>query len=126
MTYADVNFGFETMATCILMVPFSIFFHYAYNVAPYDLRKPKMLPLSEIPPMYLGADAGENEAFNQSRHMAPRDDHEGQYYGGFLGWKAWIHVLDPREILQALVFAFTMRKEANRRKRPVSGAGVRW
>ncbi|KIW25578.1 uncharacterized protein PV07_08744 [Cladophialophora immunda] len=53
MSYADVNFGIDTMTTCILTVPFAIFFHYAYDVSPYDITKPRMLPLSEIPPQYI-------------------------------------------------------------------------
>ncbi|KAJ9607998.1 hypothetical protein H2200_008077 [Cladophialophora chaetospira] len=115
LTYADVNFGIDTMTTCIIMVPFSIFFHYSYNVAPYDLTKPRMLPLSEAPPQY----AGENVPFNEARHMAHEEG--GRYYGGFLGIKAWVMVFDPREILRAIVFAFTMRNQAGRMEREVVG-----
>ena len=118
MTYADVNFGIDTLTTCVIMVPFSIFFHYAYDVSPYDLNKPRMLPLSEIPPQYGGD--GEITPFNQSRHMAEQQE-GARYYGGVLGWKAWLRVFDPREIGRAIVFAFTMRAQAQGMSRQVVG-----
>ncbi|KAH0844673.1 hypothetical protein AYO21_02004 [Fonsecaea monophora] len=129
MTYADVNFGIETMTTCILMVPFSVYFHYSYDVSPYDITKPRMLPLSEIPPEYIDDSRssqegltgrnGSQESFNQHRHMA----HEtgGQYYGGRFGVKAWATVVDLREILKAIQFSFTMRTTAKRMNRKVVG-----
>ncbi len=104
------------------MVPFSVFFHYAYDVAPYDLTKPRMLPLSDIPPQYGGAGGdAENQPFNQSRHMGMANEEGGQYYGGVLGVKAWIRVFDPREIGRAIVFAFTMRAQAAKMQRQVVG-----
>ncbi|OQU98388.1 hypothetical protein CLAIMM_04183 [Cladophialophora immunda] len=129
MTYADVNFGIDTMTTCILMVPFAVFFHYAYDVSPYDITKPRMLPLSEIPPQYidearssqeaLTGRSGSPDSFNQHRHIG----HEtgGQYYGGALGVKAWATLPDVREILKAIHFAFTMRTTAKRMNRQVVG-----
>ncbi|EXJ71796.1 uncharacterized protein A1O5_05606 [Cladophialophora psammophila CBS 110553] len=129
MTYADVNFGIDTMTTCILMVPFAVFFHVSYDVAPYDITKPRLLPLSEIPPQYIGdprssqealtGQNGSQEPFNLHRHIA--NETGGQYYGGALGIKAWATVPDPREILRAIHFAFTMRTTARRMNREVVG-----
>lgn len=128
MTYADVNFGVELMTTCILVVPFSVVFHYSYSVSPYDLKKPRMLPLSEIPPRYSSSADDGNEsqqAINgpsqqqQQRHISYETG--GQYYGGPLGIKAWLTVLDPREILRAIYFTFTMRNTARTMNRDVIG-----
>jgi hypothetical protein len=113
-----VNFGFDVMATCITMVPFALFFHYAYDVSPYDLTKPRMLPISEMPPQYMGgssdsqAGLGAATAFNEHRHLGTSTG--GEYHGGFLGYKAWLTVLDPREIIRAIVFAFTMSSQAQK------------
>jgi hypothetical protein len=38
LTWADVNIGLPTLIMSLLMVPFSLFFHYAYNIKPYLLK----------------------------------------------------------------------------------------
>jgi hypothetical protein len=78
LTYADLNLGIRNMIICVEMVPFALFFHYAYSCRPYIVRYPA---------------EGENA---QTR----------SYKGGFLGLRAWLMVWDPRELLQAIMFAF--------------------
>ena len=64
------------------MVPFAIFFHYAYSARPYFIR-------SREPDM----------PFPQS------------YQGGPLGVYAWLGMLDIGEIVSAIRFALTMATE---------------
>ncbi|PYH40715.1 OSTA/TMEM184 family protein [Aspergillus saccharolyticus JOP 1030-1] len=90
LTYADVNIGIPTMVICLQMVPFALFFHYAYSVRPYIIRR--TLPAME---------ASVNPAYS-----AVSD--ERRYQGGPLGVRAWLAMLDLREIAGAIRFAFTM------------------
>lgn len=131
LTYADVNMGIQTMIICVEMVPFSIFFHWAYNVSAYDLTKARPLPLSEI--ATHSHDDIDNEAGLPNRAKLPggQDNHhllhtlrdsEGTYQGGPLGVKAWVGLLDPREILHAIMFAFVMRSEAKKMNLGARGA----
>lgn len=123
LSFADVNMGIETMLVCIEMVPFSIFFHWAYDVAAYGISKPRPLPLSEI----TSRNSGDCEAYSglvnstqqQSGYGKDNRYHNnaGAYHGGFLGVKAWASVLDPREIIHAILFSFVMRSEAKKRNR---------
>jgi hypothetical protein len=39
LTWADVNIGLPTLIISLLMVPFSLFFHYAYSIKPYRLSR---------------------------------------------------------------------------------------
>ncbi|KAJ5281021.1 hypothetical protein N7478_006393 [Penicillium angulare] len=73
LSYADVNIGIPNLVTCLQMVPFALFFPYAYRTSPY-----------------IGA---------------------GPYQGGFLGYRAWIGVYNPMELLHAIKFAFGMATE---------------
>lgn len=81
MTYADLNIGIKNMIICVEMVPFALFFHYAYSVHPYIIHS---IPQSE---------AGETGG--------PRS-----YQGGYLGYRAWLGALNPMQMLQAIAFAF--------------------
>ena len=69
------------------MVPFAVFFHYAYSARPYFIR-------SRDPDM----------PFPQS------------YQGGPLGVYAWLGMLDIGEIVSAIRFAFTMAKEQRKQR----------
>ena len=84
------------MVLCLEMVPFSIFFHYAYDVKPYLLRSQD----AEAQPM-----TATTSSF---------------YQGGILGIRAWLAFLNPAEIIQAIMFAFSMYTESRR-----SGSGTR-
>jgi Organic solute transporter Ostalpha len=86
LTYADLNIGIRNMVVCVEMVPFSLFFHYAYSYRPYVVRSD---PVSGM-----------------GRNLV--------YKGGFLGIKAWMQVWNPREMLQAIAFAFQSWGELKR------------
>jgi len=122
------------MIVCIELVPFSIFFHYAYDVAAYDLTKARPLPLSDIASTnsstgsveeggYTGyqSQSGLGQPMKQQQSRFGNDT--GAYYGGFLGFRAWLSLLDPRETLRAISFAFVMRSEAGKMDRDVLQMG---
>ncbi|KAK4944418.1 hypothetical protein LTR10_016092 [Elasticomyces elasticus] len=134
LTWADVNYGIQTMLVCIEMVPFAIFFHYAYDVAPYDLSKARPLPLAQ-----LGGAAGTNSPHDPETGYHRVDQYQmeqqklqhdyynqpGGYYGGFLGIQALLTVFNPMEIVRAIQFGFSMRSESRRmNNRYVAGAGA--
>lgn len=77
---ADVTFGIPALVSCCLMVPFSIFFHYAYDVKPYII----------------------------SRNPDPEAAQYLHYQGGFLGIRAFTGFLNPSEVLSAMAFTFTL------------------
>jgi Organic solute transporter Ostalpha len=89
LTYADLNIGIPNLVTCVEMVPFSIFFHYAYAYRSYIIR-PRSVSTSES---------------NAGRHI-PQN-----YQGGFLGLRAWLVMWNPKEILDAIAFAFRVTAE---------------
>lgn len=77
MSEADVVVGAHATLNCVIMVGFSIFFHYAYSVTPYIVDE-------QVDP-----ENGSSE-----------DQH---YQGGFLGIRAWVGMLDPSELIIAAV-----------------------
>lgn len=85
MNEADAVAGIPAIVNCVIMVPFSVFFHYAYDVGPYIIDRPS------------GSEHGEPRA--QYLH----------YQGGFLGLRAFASMLNPGEILGAIGFMFKMR-----------------
>jgi hypothetical protein len=85
LTYADLNVGIPNMIICLEMVPFSLFFHYAYSYRTYIIRH--------------GPDSLTVDATTNTMNM-------GMYQGGFLGVRAWVQVLNPKDLLQAIAFAF--------------------
>ncbi|KAE9377553.1 hypothetical protein N431DRAFT_451734 [Stipitochalara longipes BDJ] len=89
LTYADLNIGLPNMVTCVVMVPLSIFFPFAYPSRPYHI----------------------------SRYAAPEDMTPTYYHGGFLGWRAWVASMNPQETWKAIFFAFSMA--LTDRQRPV-------
>jgi Organic solute transporter Ostalpha len=95
LTYADIKVGIPTMLTCIEMVPIALFFHFAYSHRPYCLDgKRQPVPVAE------------------SAVAAPTPI--TSYQGGFLGHRAILLAIDPREVLQAVLFAFKMGTELKR------------
>lgn len=81
MSEADAVVGAHATLNCIIMVGFSIFFHYAYSVSPYIIDK------------QVSSDTG----------CSPQDEH---YWGGFLGVHAWIGMLNPSEVISAAASIF--------------------
>jgi hypothetical protein len=86
LTYADIYIGIPNMIICILMVPLSVFFHYAYSCQPYLTSNPVSADTNTAQPI-------------------------PHYQGGFLGRKAWLRTASPGEILRAIAFAFSMATE---------------
>lgn len=81
MSEADVVVGAHALLNCIIMVGFSIFFHYAYSVTPYLIGK-----------------EGDSETGCRSE--------ERHYRGGFLGVHAWVGMFNPMEIIGAAASIF--------------------
>ncbi|KAH8882018.1 hypothetical protein GQ53DRAFT_772909 [Thozetella sp. PMI_491] len=94
LTYADLHVGIPNMINCVEMVFFSIFFCYAYSWQPYLLK-------------------------NQARKLVPPAGGPGvqitpRYQGGPLGMHALLAMLNPGEVIEAIVFAFKMQAESKR------------
>lgn len=86
MSEADAVAGIPAIVNCVILVPFSIFFHYAYDVGPYIIHR--------------------------GHHSAAEQGHQSQYLqyqGGPLGIRAFTGMLNPSEILGAIAFLFKMR-----------------
>lgn len=84
------------------MVPFSIFFHYAYNVGPYILRSHGYDPKVQ-----------ESAAGN---YQKPSEVSISQgYEGGPLGVRAWLGLFNPMEMLRAIKFGLNMAQEVGNR-----------
>ncbi|KAL6402733.1 hypothetical protein AUP68_14068 [Ilyonectria robusta] len=86
LTFADINIGISNLLTCLEMVPLSIFFLYAYSWNPYLIHN--------LPSLAQG---------QQSR-----------YHGGIIGVRAYVDMINPREIVDAIAFAFTMNSRDSR------------
>ena len=96
LTYADTKVGIPTLISSLIMIPFSIFFHYAYTYRPYIIDPSK--------PFEDGAHAGKLGSFRPS------------YQGGPLGVRAYLYALNPSETFSAIFFAATLfSKEASKR-----------
>lgn len=80
MSEADLIVGAHATLNCVIMVGFSVFFHYAYSVKPYIIDE-------QVDP--------ENES-SQDQH----------YQGGFLGIHAWVEMLNAMEIIGAAASIF--------------------
>lgn len=93
MSEADVVTGIPAIVNCIIMVPFSIFFHYAYGVGPYLV--------------------------DRQQHR----DHAPFYHGGPLGIRAFAGMFDPGELLGAIGFVFRMGKRGAPGKLGAAAAG---
>lgn len=94
LTYADTKVGIPTLIQSLIMIPFSLFFHYAYTYKPYviDPSRP-----------FEGAH-GKIGGFRPS------------YQGGFFGIRAYLYALNPSETFAAIGFAFTLfTKSASKR-----------
>lgn len=129
------------MIIAIATVPFSLFFHYAYPVHPYYLENVnRNVPIAhrqvsqEDPEAYPlsnsngsggpGAGPHDNHSDHGEYHSKPMtiSTAGSSYQGGFLGYRAWVGMLDPSELLSGFVFGFTM---LNKRNREVGVATVR-
>ncbi|OJJ47327.1 hypothetical protein ASPZODRAFT_16007 [Penicilliopsis zonata CBS 506.65] len=80
LTWADVNIGLPTMIICILMVPISVFFHYAYGIKPYKLHKnPRQVEQGDY------------------ANMQP-----ARYEGGLFNIRMWLSLFSIRSLIRAM------------------------
>lgn len=106
--------GIQTMLTCIEMVPFSIFFHYAYDVKPYLISSTRPLCPSTMTNPHAQYDDSKPALSPMLRTTDADSDYvtEGlRYQDGFLGYRAWISLFNPMEIIRGMMFAFRMASE---------------
>jgi hypothetical protein len=83
------------MVTCIIMVPLSVFFPFAYPSRPYYISR------CATPTEGVAAEV-----------LTPK-----LYHGGFLGWRAWVASMNPLETWKALLFGFSIAL-ADRQRSP--------
>ncbi|KAF3770465.1 hypothetical protein M406DRAFT_247007 [Cryphonectria parasitica EP155] len=116
LSYSDMTVGIPMLINCLLMVPFSIFFHWAYDVTSYHL--------SHTPATAFAAtvDNDLEEMRPVVGNANPPQNRPIRYQGGPLGIKAWVWVWNPMELIHAIVFSFTMFSES--RKAGGSGRGA--
>lgn len=107
------------MVMALLTVPFSIFFHFAYDVKPYYLENAgKHMPLAQ-------ADLESGSTGSGAGSPAPAAKPAGpytavgaagtRYQGGFLGIWAFLGMLNPSELISGFIFGFTMLSKENRK-----------
>lgn len=99
MNQADVSVGIPAIVNCLILVPFSVFFHYAYDVGPYIIDR-KSIP----------------------EHGEPQYLH---YQGGFLGIRAFLGMLNPSELLGAIARVFKWRGHRQSTRNNTSNIGRR-
>lgn len=101
------------MVMALLTVPFSVFFHFAYDVKPYYLENAgKHLPLAQADLESGGSPAPAHKpagAYSAVGAVGTR------YQGGPLGVWAWLGMLNPSELISGFVFGFTMLSKENRK-----------
>ncbi|KAI0149387.1 organic solute transporter Ostalpha-domain-containing protein [Pestalotiopsis sp. NC0098] len=99
LSYTDMEVGIPLLLVSLELVIFSVFFHFAYSVTPYRLTSYR--------PKHLSIESGVDET-----HAASETG--GSYRGGFLGFRAWAAVFDPRELIAAIAFTLKMQSEARK------------
>ncbi|EED21836.1 transmembrane protein, putative [Talaromyces stipitatus ATCC 10500] len=99
LTWADINIGLPTLIICLLMVPFSLFFHYAYSIKPYRLSK---IALEQ-------AENGRHEPFTPL-----------QYQGGLFNFRMWLSVFSPLDLVRGFQ---GRRVQSDVAREPLRGQG---
>jgi len=96
LSYADVYIGLPTMIICIQMVPFAVFFHYAYSTKPYRVN-------------------GRNARLeNAQQYRAVEETEVGrtyklrQYQGGPLGIYAWLAFFNVLKFFRKITSTYRM------------------
>ena len=80
-----------SLLTCLEMVPISLFMAYSYPVRPYLIR-----------------DSGDREQ--------KIDEVAKSYKGGFLGWKAFLAMINPWELIRGIGFAVKVTIEGKSKR----------
>ena len=99
------------MVMALLTVPFSVFFHYAYDVKPYYLENTaNHMPLAQTD-LETGSGSGSPNKPGPYTNVGAAGS---SYQGGPLGIWAWLGMLNPSELISGFVFGFTMLSKENR------------
>ncbi|KAK7746487.1 hypothetical protein SLS53_002446 [Cytospora paraplurivora] len=110
LSWSDDFIGIPVMVMALLTVPFSIFFHYAYDVKPYYLENSnKHLPLAQ-------GDPESGSASGKIANYTTVGSGGTSYQGGPLGIWAWLAMWNPSELISGFIFGFTMLSKKNRQK----------
>jgi uncharacterized membrane protein len=106
------------MVMALLTVPFSIFFHFAYDVKPYYLENTsKHMPLAQAD-LESGSTSGGGSPAPPAKNAGPYTAVGAagtRYQGGPLGIWAWLGMLNPSELISGFIFGFTMLSKENRK-----------
>lgn len=115
MNQADMIVGIPALVNCLVTVPFSLFFHYAYDVGPYIIHRGRQSHPQLPSPSRVEFGAGAGAADGGAQYL--------QYQGGFLGIRAFAGMLNPSEYFGALAFAFTMFRGRGSGRKGSNAAG---
>lgn len=128
LSWFDVFIGIPVLIMAVLAVPFSVLFHFAYDVQTYYLENvDRNVPLAHKPRADVEhaatAAAGQDTASIDSLVGGPKQQAAAAsrvsatagsaYQGGFLGIWAWLGMLNPSELVSGLVFGLTMLDKQN-------------
>ncbi|KAJ0120224.1 hypothetical protein J7T55_001081 [Diaporthe amygdali] len=114
-SWSDDFIGIPVMVMALLTVPFSVFFHFAYDVKPYYLENAgKHLPLAQAD-LESGSASGSPAPASKPAPYTAVGAAGTRYQGGFLGIWAWLGMLNPSELISGFVFGFTMLSKENRK-----------
>ncbi|PSR83901.1 organic solute transporter Ostalpha-domain-containing protein [Coniella lustricola] len=118
LSFADVFTGIPVLITALLAVPFSVLFHFAYNVEPYylqnvDANAPLTVREATTTTTATTTTATTTTATTITTTIHTTTTAESSYHGGPLGIRAWMGVLDPSELLSGLKLGVTMLHKAN-------------
>ncbi|KAK2615780.1 hypothetical protein N8I77_002508 [Diaporthe amygdali] len=114
-SWSDDFIGIPVMVMALLTVPFSVFFHFAYDVKPYYLENAgKHLPLAQAD-LESGSASGSPAPAPKPAPYTAVGAAGTRYQGGFLGIWAWLGMLNPSELISGFVFGFTMLSKENRK-----------
>ncbi|ROV95694.1 hypothetical protein VMCG_07601 [Cytospora schulzeri] len=113
LSWSDDFIGIPVMVMALFTVPFSVFFHYAYDVTPYYLENTSR----HMPLAHTDLESGSNTpggGGNKPADYTTVDVTGTSYQGGPLGIWAWLGMLNPSELISGFVFGFTMVSKENR------------
>lgn len=118
-SWSDDFIGIPVMVMALLTVPFSIFFHFAYDVKPYYLENTgKHMPLAQADLESGSTGSGTGSPAPPAKPAGPYTAVGAagtRYQGGFLGIWAWLGMLNPSELISGFIFGFTMLSKDNRK-----------
>lgn len=103
------------MVMALLTVPFSIFFHFAYDVKPYYLENTaRHVPIAHSTDLESGPDPPGGGGSGKPAVYTTLGAAVTSYMGGPLGIWAWLGMLNPGELISGFVFGLTMLSKENR------------